>query len=146
MSKMMKQKGPSKELLALLNKALETEHQAYIQYLGHAELVNGLSSEPIEARLKEIAEDEEKHQETLRSLIGKFLSGTPSLKMAEAHPAKSIDEILRRNLADEIIAVDLYSELLNKINEEKANLPYQYWNRLFLCNYQNSQSLNSSCR
>lgn len=121
-----KQIGPSEELMALLNKALEMEHQAYIQYLGHAELVDGLISEPIEARLKEIAEDEERHQKMLRAVIGKILSGTPSLKMTEAHPGGSITEILKVNLSDEIEAVDIYTKILEKLSEEKANLPYQY--------------------
>lgn len=126
MKKLPKKNGPSKELLALLNKALEMEHQAYIQYLGHAETVDGLISEPIEARLKEIAEDEERHQKMLRTVIGKFFSSTPSIKMTEAHPGGSIVEILKANLKDEIEAVDMYSKILTKLNEEKANLPYQY--------------------
>lgn len=126
MKKVQKKLGPSKELMSLLNKALEMEHQAYIQYLSHAELVDGLISEPIEARLKEIAEDEEKHQKMLRNVIGKFFGGTPSIKMTEAHPAQSIVEILKANLKDEIEAVDMYSKLLQKLQEEKENLPYQY--------------------
>ena len=117
-------KKASKELVKMLNKALETEHQAYIQYLSHAELVDGLISEPIEARLKEIAEDEEKHQKMLRELIGKYLDETPSIEMAKAHPAKTIDEILKTNLKDEIEAVDLYQKILKKLSEEKDNLPY----------------------
>ena len=119
-------KKASKELVKMLNKALETEHQAYVQYLSHAELVDGLISEPIEARLKEIAEDEEKHQKMLRNIIGKFLNETPSMEMAKAHPAKTIDEILKTNLKDEIEAVDLYQKILKKLSEEKDNLPYQY--------------------
>ena len=46
------------ELVNMLNKALEMEHQAMIQYLSHAELVDGLGSEPIIERLKEIADDD----------------------------------------------------------------------------------------
>jgi bacterioferritin (cytochrome b1) len=54
----------------MLNKALELEHAARIQYLAHAELVAGLNAEPIIERLKEIAGDEEKHEQKFRTLIG----------------------------------------------------------------------------
>lgn len=67
-----------KEIVGFLNKALELEHAARIQYLSHAELVNGLNAEPIIARLKEIADDEKKHQDKFRTLIGDYLDGTPS--------------------------------------------------------------------
>ena len=119
-------KKASKELVGMLNKALETEHQAYVQYLSHAELVDGLNSEAIEARLKEIAEDEEKHQEKLRMLIGKYLYETPSMGMAKTHSAKTIVDILKANLKDEFEAVDLYLKILKKLHEEKESLPYQY--------------------
>lgn len=119
-------KKPSKELIALLNKALETEHQAYIQYLSHAELVDGPMSEPIESRLKEIAEDEEKHQAILRTLIGKYLSETPAITMAQAHTAKTLEEILKTNLQDEFDAVNLYTHILEQLCKEKASLPYTY--------------------
>ena len=119
-------KKASKELVSMLNKALETEHQAYVQYLSHAELVDGLNSEPIEARLKEIAEDEEEHQEKLRTIIGKYLYETPSMGMAKTHTATTIVDILKANLKDEFEAVDLYLKILNKLNEEKENLPYQF--------------------
>ena len=34
-------------------------------------------------------------------LIGAYLDGIPSMSMAEAHPAKTINEILEINLRDE---------------------------------------------
>ena len=40
------------DIVKLLNEALALEHAARIQYLAHAELVDGLNSEPIIARLK----------------------------------------------------------------------------------------------
>ena len=118
---------PSKKLISMLNRALEMEHQAYIQYLAQAELVEGLMSEPIEARLREIAEDEERHQKMLRNIIGNFLGETPSMKMMEAHPAKTIDQILKTNLKDEIDAVDVYTMILKQLAEEKDKIAYQYF-------------------
>ena len=115
------------ELVKMLNQALELEHQAMIQYLSHAELVDGLDSEPIIERLKEIADDERKHAELFRELIGGYLGGVPSMGMAKAHPAKTVKEILETNLADEKQAVDFYTEILNKIKAMQGELKYEYF-------------------
>jgi len=115
------------ELLNMLNKALELEHAARIQYLAHAEVVKGINSEPIIARLKEIAEDEKKHEEMFREIIGAYLDGVPSMGMAETHPAKTIDKILEVNIKDEMHAVDFYKVILEKVNTMKNELKYEYF-------------------
>ena len=115
------------ELVKMLNQALELEHQAMIQYLSHAELVDGLNSEPIIERLKEIADDERKHAELFREIIGSYLGGVPSMGMAKAHPAKTVKEILETNLADEKEAVDMYSKILDKVRAMKDELKYEYY-------------------
>jgi len=115
------------ELVKMLNEALELEHQAMIQYLSHAELVDGLNSEPIIERLKEIADDERKHAELFREIIGGYLGGVPSMGMAKAHPAKTVKEILETNLADEKEAVDMYSKILDKVRAMKDELKYEYY-------------------
>lgn len=61
------------ELIKMLNTALELEHAARIQYLTHAELISGLSAEKVIERLKEIASDEEKHENIFRTLISGYL-------------------------------------------------------------------------
>lgn len=123
----MEKKETKKELVDLLNRALELEHAAYVQYLSHAEIVDGLNAEPIIARLKEIAEDEEKHQEKFRTLIGDYLGGVPSMGIAKTEKAETIEEILRVNLKSEREAVDFYQKILEKVGKEKANLPYEFW-------------------
>jgi len=122
----MKETKVSPELIRLLNQALELEHSAYVQYLSHAEIVDGENAEPIIERLKEIAGDEAKHQEIFRTLIGDYLGGVPTTGIAPTHEAKTIDEILRANLDDEILAIDTYGKILDKIREEKDNLPYAF--------------------
>ncbi|MCP8304714.1 MAG: ferritin-like domain-containing protein [archaeon] len=114
------------ELIKMLNQALGLEHAARIQYLAHAEQVNGLNAEPIIARLKEIAEDEKKHEEMFREMIGSYLDGVPSMGMAETHPAKTVKEILEVNLKDEKHAVDVYTGIMKKIMEMKDELKYEY--------------------
>ncbi|MEM4360365.1 MAG: ferritin-like domain-containing protein [Candidatus Bilamarchaeaceae archaeon] len=110
----------SKErIVELLNHALELEHAANIQYLSHAELVDGEGAGPIIERLKEIAGDEQKHAETFRTLIG-ALGGVPSMKIAPTHPAKTVKEILEQNLKDEKDAVDTYRKILEELKKEKG--------------------------
>jgi bacterioferritin (cytochrome b1) len=115
-----------KEIIQLLNKALEMEHQANVQYLSHAELVDGLDSEPIIERLKEIASDEAKHAAKYRELIGDYLDGTPSMGIAKTTEATDIKEILKANLRGEMEAVEYYGTILKKIGENKASLPYTF--------------------
>jgi bacterioferritin (cytochrome b1) len=113
------------ELIKLLNQALELEHAARIQYLAHAELIDGLNAEPIIERLKEIAGDEKKHEDMFRRLIG-ILGGEPTMEMAETHKAKTIQEILEVNLKDEKHAVDVYTGILKRIVELKDSLLYEF--------------------
>lgn len=107
------------EIIDLLNKALELEHFAHIQYLSHAEIIEGENAEPIISRLKEIAGDELKHQEKFRKLIGAF-GGVPSMNIAPTASAKTITEILEQNLKDEKMAVDVYRKIMEKLAKEKS--------------------------
>ena len=116
-----------KEIIKMLNQALELEHAAYAQYLSHAETIDGLNAEPIIARLKEIAQDEAEHQKKFRTLIGDFLGGAPSMSMAKTYPAKTVKQILQINLKGEKEAVDVYVKILEKIKEAKASLPYEFF-------------------
>lgn len=118
--------GAVKELVDLLNRALERENAAHLQYLSHAELVQGLNAEPIMERLREIAGDEAEHQKKLRTLIADFLGGVPSMGIDATHGAKTVREILRVNLKQEREAVELYTGIHKKVVQAKENLPYCY--------------------
>ncbi len=109
----------------MLNKSLELEHAARIQYLTHAEQVDGLNAGPIIARLKEIAEDEKIHEGMFREMIGSYLDGVPSMSTAETHPAKTVSKILEGNHKDEKHAVDIYLGILKKMHEMKDELKYE---------------------
>lgn len=115
-----------KELVDMLNKALELEHAARIQYLAHAQLVKGINSEKIIERLTEIASDEAKHEEKFRNLIGSYLGGEPSMGLAETHGAKKIEQILEVNLKGEKEAVDFYKQIYKKVNDNKDSLRYEF--------------------
>jgi len=116
-----------KQLIEMFNDALELEHAARIQYLAHAEEIIGLDAEPIIARLREIADDEKKHEEMFRSILGDYLGVTPTMCIAETHCANTTIEILETNLKDERHAVDFYEKIMDKLKESKKELKYEYY-------------------
>jgi len=99
------------KLIDLLNKALSMEYQAIIQYKTHAEMIAGQDYEPIVARLKEIAGDEEKHAEKLRTRIA-MLGGTPETVPAKVTLADEIPQVLKINIGAEREAVEIYRQIL----------------------------------
>jgi bacterioferritin (cytochrome b1) len=113
------------KIIRLLNQALELEHAAFVQYLSHAEIVEGINAEPIISRLKEIASDEKDHQEKFRTLIG-ALGGVPSTNFSQRHPATTIKQILEVNLKDEKTAVDTYRNILKELKKEKGQGYYDH--------------------
>jgi bacterioferritin (cytochrome b1) len=116
----------SKEkLLEMLNKGLELEHQAEAQYLSHATLLAGETTDALTERLVEIAGDEHKHADLFRKCI-EMLNGTPSIKMAPGHPAKTNTDILKVNLKDEHDAVDFYRTIVEELRGSRAELKYEY--------------------
>lgn len=114
------------ELVKMLNQALELEHAARIQYLAHAELIKGPNAEKIIERLREIASDEEKHEEKFRNLIGSYLGGEPSMDIAATHRAQEAVKILEVNLKNEKEAIDFYRQIYKKISGNKDNLQYEF--------------------
>ncbi len=114
------------ELIKMLNRALELEHAARIQYLAHAELLKGINAEKIIERLKEIASDEQKHEEMFRELIGGYLGGEPVMSLAETHKAGETKKILEINLKGEKEAIDFYKQIYRKVIDNKESLQYEF--------------------
>ncbi|MCK5577299.1 MAG: ferritin-like domain-containing protein [Dehalococcoidales bacterium] len=115
------------ELVKMLNQALALEHAARIQYMAHAEMIDGPDAEPIIARLKELAGDEKNHEEVFREMIGAYLGGVPVMSIAETKGAGTVKEILEVNLAAEKHAVDVYLVIYKKIIDAKAELKYEFY-------------------
>ena len=115
-----------KELIGMLNHALELEYSARIQYLAHAEAIKGLGAEPIIERLKEIAGDELKHEGIFRELIASYLGGEPTMSLAETFKANDMKEILVVNLKGEKDAVDFYKQIYQKVLDNKKSLQYEF--------------------
>jgi len=115
-----------KKLAEMLNKALELEHAARIQYLAHAELIDGLCAEKVIERLKEIASDEQKHEGMFRDLIGGYLYAEPSMRLAETHRADEVKDILKVNLKGEKDAIDFYKQIYKTVIDNKEQLQYEF--------------------
>ena len=114
------------ELISMMNKALELEHAARIQYLSHAELISGPTSEPIIARLREIASDEAKHEEKFRTMIADYLDGEPTMFRGETYPAHGLPQILEVNLKNERDAQDFYKQIYRTVVDNKKDLQYEF--------------------
>jgi len=114
------------ELVGMMNRALELEHAARIQYLTHAEQITGLESEQIIERLKEIASDEQKHEEKFRTLIGDYLGGEPTMQIGKTTRATETTEILTVNVKAEQEAIDFYKQIYKMATDHRNELPYEY--------------------
>ena len=104
------------ELVAALNAMLEQEHACAIRYATHAAIVSGPYSETVAARLKEIATDELLHAEKLRDRI-LALGGNPSMAVSveDLKPARTLDTILKVNIAEETNAIAGYTRILEAV-------------------------------
>ncbi|HLD29754.1 MAG TPA: ferritin-like domain-containing protein [bacterium] len=114
------------ELISMLNRGLELEHAARIQYLSHAELIKGEDGEKIIERLQEIAGDEKNHEDKFRNLIGNYLGGEPVMTLAETHRAENRKKILEVNLKGERDAIEFYKKIYARAAENKQELSDLY--------------------
>ena len=111
------------KLIESLNKMLSQEHACAIRYATHAEVVTGPYAEEIAERLNEIAGDEREHAAKLRKRIS-GLGGVPTMNVSveDLKPAKTLDEILKINIAEEIGAIHSYTQILKTVPHENAIL------------------------
>ncbi|MFC1846112.1 ferritin-like domain-containing protein [Chloroflexota bacterium] len=104
------------EIIEQLNKDLEGEHGAIIQYLTHAYAIGeGEMSCEIEA----LAREEMRHLDWLAETIVE-LGGTPSLVRGKMiMDGKSVSDWMSNNVALEKGAIDTYAEHINAIDDPK---------------------------
>ncbi|MFA6048441.1 MAG: ferritin-like domain-containing protein [Candidatus Micrarchaeia archaeon] len=114
-----------KKMAALLNKALTMEHQADLQYLTHAAVIQGINVEPIISRLREIAKDEEGHAAKLRERIADGLGETPTMEVAKTYMEADIEKVLRLNLKFELEAISTYRAIHAQIPREEFLLEHE---------------------
>lgn len=95
------------KLIELLNKDLELEYAAAIQYIQHAAVMTGAMYGDVIKEIKIHANEEIQHAITLADQID-FLGGTPSVTVAEIKTAQGNEEMLQQDLDGELDAVARY--------------------------------------
>ncbi len=103
-----------KKLVDLLNKTLELEYSAAIQYINHAAVMTGAAYGDIIKELKVHSNEEVQHAMLLADQID-FLGGSPSVKVGNILTSKDNIEMLQQDLDGELDAIKRY-----KVRVEQA--------------------------
>lgn len=102
------------DLVAYLNKDLELEYAAAIQYINHAAVMSGAQFGDIIKELKIHANEEIQHAVILANQIN-YLEGKPSVGVGKIHVSEDNIEMLEQDLEGEEDAIRRY-----KIRIEQA--------------------------
>ena len=95
------------ELIAELNKDLEWEYAAAIQYVQHASVITGAQYESIQKELLIHSQEEMQHAVMLSEQID-FLGGVPSIDVEARDVSKDAESMIRQDLAGEENAIKRY--------------------------------------
>ncbi len=106
------------KMLELLNKDLEWEYAAAIQYVQHAAAMTGAQYESIIKELVIHSNEEMAHALSLSEQID-FYGGVPTVKVEQIKVAKDSLSMLKEDLAGEEDAVRRYKERISQAEELK---------------------------
>jgi bacterioferritin len=104
------------ELLAKLNKDLELEYAACIQYVQHAALITGAQYESIQKELIVHATEEIQHAVKLADQIA-YLGGIPSVHVERIETSSDSLEMIEQDMAGEKHAIASYKERIRQAEE-----------------------------
>ncbi len=107
----------SKKLLDLLNEAIARELSVSVQYMWHHVMAKGMRSPEIRDILREISIVEMKHAEKIAERLD-YLGGIPTTKPTPIELATNLEEIIKKDLAQEEEAIKLYSEIIKVAGDE----------------------------
>lgn len=104
------------EIIALLNKDLEGEHGAIIQYLTHA---YAMGEGELACEIEALAREEMRHLDWLAdAIVG--LGGKPSMKRGKMRmEGKSVSDWMKNNVLLEKDAITMYKEHIKAISDRK---------------------------
>ena len=105
-----------KELIDLLNKDLELEYSAAIQYINHAAVMTGAQYGDIIKELKIHANEEIAHALVLADQIA-YLGGLPSVDVGNIHTDKDNVKMLEQDLIGEEDAIARYKVRVQQAEE-----------------------------
>ena len=107
-----------KKLLSELNKDLEWEYSAAIQYTQHAATINGAQYDSIQKELLLHAQQEMQHAVMLSEQIN-FLGGVPTIDVEKRKISEDSVEMLKQDLWGENNAITRYKERIGQAEELK---------------------------
>jgi bacterioferritin len=102
-----------KKLLAELNKDLEWEYAAAVQYVQHAAAINGAQFDSIQKELLIHAQEEMQHAVMLSEQID-FLGGVPTVEVEKREISPNSLEMLKQDLWGEDNAITRYKERIGQ--------------------------------
>ena len=105
-----------KKLLSELNKDLEWEYAAAIQYVQHAAAMHGAQYDSIQKELLIHAQQEMQHAVMLSDQID-FLGGVPTVDVEEREISPDNVEMLKQDLKGEDNAIKRYKERIGQAEE-----------------------------
>ena len=106
------------ELLSELNKDLEWEYAAAIQYVQHATTINGAQFDSIQKELLLHAQEEMQHAIMLSEQID-FLGGVPTVNVEKREISANNLEMLKQDLRGEENAIKRYKERIGQAEDLK---------------------------
>ncbi len=104
------------EMIALLNKDLEREYQALIQYIQHAAVITGAAYGDIRKELLIHADEEHLHAVSLADWISN-LGGFPSVEVEKRETSDIVTTMLEQDLSGEENAVKRYKQRIRQAEE-----------------------------
>ena len=104
------------QFIKKLNKALEWEYAAAIQYLQHASVMKGAEYVSITAELLVHSNEEMAHAVKVSTMIND-LDGFPTVESEKRETSKDSKKMLEQDLKGEDIAINLYKELISMAEE-----------------------------
>ena len=96
-----------------LNKALEWEYAAAVQYIQHAAEITGPEYGSIAKELVVHSNEEMGHAVVVATIISD-LGGTPSIDVEKREISKEAKVMLEQDLAGEELAISIYKELVKQ--------------------------------
>ncbi len=101
-----------------LNKALEWEYAAAIQYVQHASVITGPEYDAIAEELVVHSKEELDHAIMVAEMIAD-LDGTPTIEVEKREISEDSKTMLEQDLAGEELAIKIYKELIEQAEELK---------------------------
>jgi bacterioferritin len=108
----------SKKLLDMLNKAIAREMQVSVQYMWQHVQWIGVKGFAVKDELANIAKQEMKHAEKIAERLF-YLGGIPTTKPDPIFVGKTLKEMIKQDIKDELGAITLYKEIIKMARDEE---------------------------